>query len=136
MTEADRKRLEDVKQKTRLKNPPQDECCLCWDDVDWLVTQLEQAWGEVEQLRNGRVPCACGKDDAAAKNAKCYQCRNKPYWEIEALEADNAALRRQVESLSNVFQHYHVAHYIDGQLTEECDKCGRDLRDSIHRRMN
>lgn len=32
-------------------------------------------------------------------------------------------------------KHYHVAHYDeDGNLTDECDKCGKDLRDDIHYR--
>lgn len=32
-------------------------------------------------------------------------------------------------------QHYHVAHYDEeGNLTDECDKCGKDLRDEVHYR--
>lgn len=30
--------------------------------------------------------------------------------------------------------HYHVAKYVDDKLTDECAECGRDLRDSVHRR--
>jgi hypothetical protein len=29
--------------------------------------------------------------------------------------------------------HWHVAKYVDEKLTDECNACGRDLRDSIHR---
>jgi hypothetical protein len=31
--------------------------------------------------------------------------------------------------------HYHKARYVNGQLTDECDRCGRDLRNPIHTRL-
>ena len=38
-----------------------------------------------------------------------------------------------VERYIRAFAHTHEAKYIDGKLTGECNKCGLDIRDKIHR---
>jgi hypothetical protein len=37
---------------------------------------------------------------------------------------------------ANDERHIHKAHYEGGKLTDECDQCGRDLRDPLHRRVD
>lgn len=38
------------------------------------------------------------------------------------------------ERYIKAFAHTHKAKYVDGKLTDECDKCGLDIRDEIHLR--
>jgi len=52
---------------------------------------------------------------------------------LDAAESRAATLDARVQKLERQFQHYHAAKYDSaGLLTDECAKCGLDLRDSIH----
>ena len=68
-------------------------------DILDALSIIDSQAATIAALQSGRVDCACGKDTASVKNAQCYQCRNKPYWDIEALEAQVAALQRCVVDL-------------------------------------
>jgi uncharacterized protein (DUF3084 family) len=69
------------------------------NDLRFLLAQVETLTQQVAELKAGRVPCkVCnGNDDAAAENAECYNCRQKPYRDLEAAEQENAALRREAD---------------------------------------
>lgn len=56
---------------------------------DTLKSELERA---KSQIAEGRIDCACGKDTASVKWAQCYNCRQKPYDELERAEAALRAL--------------------------------------------
>lgn len=38
----------------------------------------------------------------------------------------------RIKKLEKTFAHKHVAKYENGELTDECAKCGLDIRDNIH----
>ena len=48
-------------------------------------------------------------------------------------EAESEYLyQKRIEELERIFAHTHEAKYVDGKLTDECNKCGLDIRDKIH----
>jgi len=63
----------------------------------------------------------------------------KLYGENAELKADNKRLAERVEKLESPYHHRHKAKYITvgdkDILTDECDTCGLDLRDPIHRAL-
>lgn len=67
-----------------------------------LLAAEQQARQAAERQRDEhRVPCRMcdGNDTAAAKNACCYNCRNRPYWDLESAQAERDAATRRVEEL-------------------------------------
>lgn len=65
-----------------------------------------------------RVPCACGQDDAPARYAQCYRCRNEPHQRVAelaaALEAAEARVRALVTALAQYGRHRETCDFSTG----------------------
>jgi hypothetical protein len=64
--------------------------------VGLLMKERDEALAKLAEAE--RVSCkSCGgADTAAAANAQCYNCRNKPHWELEDLRAKLAAAEGEI----------------------------------------
>lgn len=101
MTEADRKRLEEIKINWECYGSCMSHIALD-EYIPFLITALQQAWGEVERLRRyHQSGCPCLADDESDVVLSDYmECACG----MDALEQDNASLRKQVEELQHTLE--------------------------------
>jgi chromosome segregation ATPase len=100
ITQTEANRLQDVLRTLTASGPA------LLTSARELVRRYEAAESALSEMREraeqaGRVPCrGCnGADTAKASGAECYNCRNKPYWELEGARDEIASLRAKVEEL-------------------------------------
>lgn len=101
----------------------------------------------------------CGLTASSEAPPDRYRCPNGHYW--KSVSMDSAKERELVDSLVDIafdscncyghlcghcddarwvityriIEHFHVARYDNGKLTDRCLKCSFDIRDEIHRRI-
>ena len=90
------------------------DCFAAWTSLQQSLidSQREEIERLQEQLCNRRVDCACGKDTADIRYAKCYNCRQEATDETKLL----LALLKEIEELPKTT---YVAQYYD-----KCDSYG------------
>ncbi len=55
--------------------------------------------------------------------------------QLSDLRAENERANKQIKWYVEAFIHTHKAKYDGDKLLDECDRCGLDLRDEMHRRI-